>query len=181
MSWLTEDAFWPLALAACAVLVILLVMFAGGRWAVWKPAAAVVLLALLLAAVERLVVTDRERIELLIERGVQAAQRNDVPALESLVDPRAAQLRREIRGEMARIHIEQVRVTHQAISVDARHIPPDANAELIVRMSLRQGRGPVEDIPPVGLRVHFIKGAGGWLISAAQVEDLQQVLGGKAR
>ncbi|HEY5312906.1 MAG TPA: hypothetical protein VIK18_10325 [Pirellulales bacterium] len=179
MTWLTEDPFWALALAACALLIIVLLMFATGRWALWKPAAAVVLLAIALIVIEKLVVTDRERIELVIDRAVQAAKRNDVPAIEALIEPQANQLRRQVRSELAHARIEQLRVTHEVVCVQSDAVPPAAEADLIVRLSVQQGHGPIEDAPPVALKVQFSKASGGWLVSAAQIDDLRSALGHK--
>jgi hypothetical protein len=179
MTWLTEDPFWAVALAACALLVILLIMFATGHWGLWKPAAGVVLLALVLVVVERLVVTDRERIEVVIDRAVQAALRNDMPEIEALIEPQANQLRRQIRSELAHARIVQLRVTHEVVRVDSKSTPPTAEADLIVRLSSQQGHGPIEDAPPIALKVQFSKASGAWLVSAAEIDDFRSALGHK--
>lgn len=179
MTWFTEDPFWPLVLAACAAIIILLMMFASGRWSLWKPVAVVVVLALLLALVEHLIVTDRELIESQINLATQAALRHDVSAIESLVDPQAVQLRRQIRSELAQVRIEQLRITHQVVQVDLATNPPTAIADMIVRLSVREGKGGSEDVPPVAVKVQFRKGTGGWLVSDAEFQDLRSALGGK--
>ncbi|HEX3657800.1 MAG TPA: hypothetical protein VHY91_20815 [Pirellulales bacterium] len=179
MTWLTEDPFWAVALAACALLVILLIMFATGHWALWKPAAGVVLLALAVVVVERLVVTDREQVELVIDQAVQAALHNDMPGIEALIEPQANQLRRQIRSELAHARITQLRVTHEVVRVDHNTVPPTAEADLIVRLSAQQGRGPIEDAPPIALKVQFSKSTGAWLVRAAEIDDFRSALGHK--
>jgi low affinity Fe/Cu permease len=180
MSWLTEDPFWPLALAACTLVIMLIIMFATGRWALWKPAAAVVLLTIAVALIERLVVTDRERIEAVMDRAVQAALDHDLPAIETLIEPQATALRRRIQAELARGTIEQLRITHEVVHVNHATTPNSATADLIIRLSVREGRGPSQDLPPVAVKVELKKNPGGWLVSAADADDLRSALGAKA-
>jgi low affinity Fe/Cu permease len=181
MTWLTEDPFWPLAVAASALVIILIVMFATGRWALWKPAAGVIVLVLLVALIERLVVTDRERIELVMDRAVQAALRHDVPAIEALIEPQAKELRRQIRMELARGEIEQLRITHEVVRVNHATTPPSATADLIVRLAVRAPRVGIEDLPPIAVKIQLQKHPSGWLVSGAEAEDLRTALGSMPR
>ena len=65
-----------------------------------------VLFALSLVLLERMVVTDREQVELTVGRIMESIQANDVPGVLADVDPAATKVRSDIQVMMPEVRVE---------------------------------------------------------------------------
>jgi hypothetical protein len=143
MTWILED---PLPTIILGVLLeiglVALLLLTGQRQALYGMAAVIVLAGLGLL-VERWVVTDREAIEELFERGAQAVNAHDIPTVIAMIDPGDARLQATVRRALDQMPIKHVKITHLAIEVDSRSQPPTATAEVVVFADLDNRKGNV--------------------------------------
>ena len=121
---------WGLAL----VVVLAAVWWPTRSRLVARALGAVVLLTAAVIGVSWFVVTDREQITALIERGRQAVLARDLPGVLSLIDLEAAALRREVSREFPRGRVEELAVTSERIVVQPNRQPRTATVRLIVRL-----------------------------------------------
>lgn len=158
-----------LAIAAVAAVVGLR---AGARgWIVAAVLAAVVGGSVFV--VDRLVVTDREILLDLFPRLARAAEQRDIGTIVAALDPDLHPLRAEAERALARVRPTAVVVTRQDVTVDRAKNPPEATADLIVRVT-----GDVMDNGPAGqalagCRVSLRKRDGRWLVTDAELRPVR--------
>ena len=80
--------------------------------------AVVVLLTLLLVITERLIVTPREEIEQALSALLAAVESNELPAVLAMIEPGAANVRRDAEKLMPRVDVTDTGATAIQIDVD---------------------------------------------------------------
>ncbi len=138
----------------------------------WIAVAALALVAGVAAVVaDRVVLTDREHLEALLPRLAAAAERDDVDTILAAVDPAARDVREEARRVMSQVKPTEVRITRLKVAVDDAKQPPEAKADLIVRVTgtlLEPGGGQGSGLAEVHLGLHKVRGA--WLVIEAEAD-----------
>jgi hypothetical protein len=167
---------WPwilLGIAAEAALAVALVRTQRGHliWAM-LGVAVVMLLGL---AVERLVVTEREAVEMTLDAGVAAARANDVNRLLACISPRATRTREYARLIMGRAQVEDARILHLEITINHATSPPTARARF---QAFGQGRDRMNELPyrtfAKWVVVELRREGDRWLVGDFEVEDFER-------
>lgn len=127
------DSSWPVVLVAGAVAALCLLHWSQAGQ---KPSLAAMILALAVAAgavvADRVVVTDRERVEELFPRLARAAEAGDAATILAAFDPALGLPRDKAERALREFRPEEVRITR--LDVVVRGPPEDrrARAELLV-------------------------------------------------
>jgi hypothetical protein len=139
---------------------------------VWLVGVAGLLLlaALGLFLTDRLVITDREYLEALFPRLAVAAEQQDIPTIVAAFDPELHPLREEAEQVLKRVKPTQILITFLEVTVDAAQSPPQATADVVVRVA-----GNVIDTGMPGdmlaeFRVLLHKKDGTWLIRDVEAD-----------
>jgi hypothetical protein len=166
MGWISEDP-WPLAgtlLVLAAMAVVLARLTQRGRFL--QAAGLLAVLGLLVIGVERLWVTDRERVEATLYAVRDAAVRSDFPALEAHLAPDfempgplpGAITKAYIKGRLAQYKFEWIALSNVQISEPGRQTR-QSTAEFTARGTWEEtspGGSPNFDAtPPRGVRFSF--------------------------
>jgi hypothetical protein len=132
------------------------------------------LVAALGLLVERLVVTEREEVEMTLDAGVAAARANDLNRLLSCISPKAAKTRDYARWVMGRVQIEDVHIHGLEITVNRLTSPPSAKARF---SAVGKGRDRLNEFPYQAfaqqVTVELRREGGRWLAADFEVEDFQ--------
>ena len=83
----------------------------------------------------RLVLTDREYLQDLFPRLALAAEQQDIDAIVAAVDPDLHPLRQEAEQVLKRVKPTQILITFLEVAVDATRNPPQAAADVVVRVA----------------------------------------------
>lgn len=135
----------------------------------WMVAAAVALVAGTAAFVtDRFTVTDREHLTDLFPQLARAAERQDIGAILAAVDPDLQPIREEAEEVLRQVKPTEVRITRLKVDVDSAKRPPEATADMIVRVTgnLIQPAGQGTAFADVRVQLH--KKGGRWLIRDAE-------------
>jgi hypothetical protein len=151
MTWIVEDPLPILLLGVAVEAVLIVVLFQSGRGAILLAMAAVGLLTATLLLVERLVVTDTERIETVLYQVAAALRDNDVDGVVECLAPSAADLRRSVLVRLANLHIVEARITSRPrIRINRLTNPPTATATFFGRVQIEGGMAAMTGGPFVG-------------------------------
>ncbi len=96
--------------------------------------AGVVLAILLLLAVERLVVTEREQIEANLETLLESLRENDMPGVLVMIDPDAAEVRADVNAMMPEVTLKDTGATMLRIELSDSQDRPTATAQFLGRV-----------------------------------------------
>lgn len=181
MTWLWEQ---PLVIVVVGVTTLAAL---GAAWAVSgrrallaAAATAGVLLAVGLVT-ERLVVTDREAIQQMLQQLVRDVRSNNLRAVTQHIASRAPQLRQKVTAEMPRYRFDDCRITrvHQ-IEIDAHARPRTARVEFNVVASgtFREGGFEISDaLVPRWVCLFLVKEEDGrWTVEDYDHAPPQQML-----
>lgn len=94
----------------------------------------VVLATLLLLAVERLVVTEREQIEANLETLLESIETNDMPGVLAIIDPDAAEIRADVETMMPEVTVKDTGATMLHIELGDSQDRPTATAQFLGRV-----------------------------------------------
>lgn len=131
MTVLLETPVPILVLGVLAAAVLGWLYITLGRKEYLAGLAGVVAVVLVAVVVERLVVTEREQIEAVLDAGASAVQANDIPRVESLLSAGGlAKVRPTIRRYAALIEFEQVHIRNIQIEINDLVDPPTAYVTL---------------------------------------------------
>lgn len=139
----------PIILAGIAIEAVLgIMLLRSGRGVLLIAMGGVALLTLVGVAVERLVVTDVEQVENLIEAGRVATERNDLQAALALVAPASAETLHQARQGFAEVNFEEVKVRGLTIAINRGATPPTAQVQftVIATFESRHGNVPYRNI-----------------------------------
>jgi hypothetical protein len=134
--------------------------------------AAIFLLAALgVFVADRLVMTDREYLHDLFLRLAVAAEQQDTATILAAIDPDLRPLRHEAEQVLKRVKPTQILLTFLEVTVDTAQIPPQATADVVVRVA-----GNVIDAGTLGnvlaeFRVLLHKKGGTWLIKHVEADQ----------
>jgi hypothetical protein len=167
---------WPwllFGIAAEAALAVALVRTQRGHllWAMLGVA----IFVLIGLVVERLVVTEREAVEMTLDAGVAAARANDLNRLLACISPRATEARRYAGLVMGRAQVEDARILHLEITINRLTSPPTARARF---QAIGQGRDRLNEFPYRAFArwvvVELRREDGRYLVSDFEVEDFER-------
>jgi hypothetical protein len=164
--WFTEDPT-PILIAGGITLIVLLVfLLKTGRGAILYAMAGVAFFMGLAVLIDKLVVTDRERIEKVIYDAAAAAERNELSAVANYISPSKPAIRSEIQRWIGQVTIESVTVGGLNVEVDRKSTPPTAIARFwfIGKGKLKRG-DLAHDTFPGRLLVKFQKEGDRWLVT----------------
>jgi hypothetical protein len=119
---------------------------------------------------DRFVVTDREYLEDLFPRLAQAAEQQDIPALVAAVDPELHPLRQEAEQVLKRVKPTRILITYLDVAVDAAKSPPQATADVVVRVAGNTIAAGVPGDILAEFRVLLHKKDGTWLIRDVEAD-----------
>lgn len=141
----------------------------------WLSIVAILLAVAGVAALvaDKLVETDREHLRGLFPRLAIAAERRDIETIIAALDPDLRPLRAEAERALAQVQPTEVVITNLQLDVDARAIPPRAEANLVVRVTGNVIDSQTPGTILVGARVALLKKDGRWLIQDADVEPVR--------
>lgn len=137
-----------------------LLVFAGGFF----------LAAIGLWITDRLVVTDRECLEDLFPRLAQAAEQQDIPMILAAVDPELLPLRQEAEQVLKRVKPTRILITYLDIAVDEAESPPQATADVVVRVAGDTVEAGTPGDILAEFRVLLHKKNGTWLIRDVEAD-----------
>jgi hypothetical protein len=167
---------WPwllLGIAAEAVLAVALVRTQRGHllWAMLGVA----IFVLLGLVVERLVVTEREKVEMTLDAGVAAARANDLNRLLACISPKATKARTYAGWVLGRAQVEEAYIRNLEIKINRLTSPPTAIAEFD---AFGRGRDRKNEFPYQGfarrVKVELRREGGRWLVSDFEAEGFER-------
>jgi hypothetical protein len=169
----------PLVVACLAGTVVAAFMWTRDPARVWFVAAALAAIVGVGAfIVDRLVVTDREMLLELFPRLARAAEQQDLDTIIAALDPELRPLRAAAENVMRRVRPTEVVITKLDVSVEPDKNPPEAIADLIVRVTGDVTERGASGTVLAGVRVSLRKREGRWLVTDA---DDQPVTPGTIR
>jgi hypothetical protein len=122
---------------------------------------------------DALVETDREYLLALFPRLARAAERQDVSTIMAALDPDLRPLRQEAEKVLKQVRPTEVAITSVAVAVEPAKRPPEAVANLIVRVT----GGVIDKGTPAtvlaGVKVVLHKKNGQWLVQDAEGEQVR--------
>ena len=146
MQWLFENP-WPAIGCALVIEVILGVAFYNtGRRAVLAGMAGVLVLALVMVAVERLVVTEREEVEDALHGIAAAMETNRIEAVLAYIAPDAIPMRSAVQSILPSIEVTEAKARDIKIVFNRVVAPPTARVEFIGRVKAKS-HSPGQQFP----------------------------------
>lgn len=164
MTWLTENPL-PIAVAGVLLAALAAIAFSARRnLGSLVALAGVVAATLLLLAVERLVVTDREQVETTLSDLMAAVEANDVPAALAFIDPAAADMRADAEALMPTVRVDKARATGVEVELHEQANPPTATSRFRgILLGLHSRLGMQVAYVNQQVDVQWIKRDGRWL------------------
>ncbi len=166
MTILFEDALTVFFVGVLAEAMLLLTFFYTRRWQTLAGMVAVAIITVGALAVEALVVTDREEIELQLDRGARAFVRGDVDSVLALIAPEALTTRQRVLVVLEHIKFHWIKIRDLEVAVNRLTSPPTAEArfQVFFQFEDRAGVYPYR-YDEVGLVLEFILTDQGWRIT----------------
>jgi hypothetical protein len=163
----------PVIFAGIAIEAVLAVaLVKTGRGFLLYIMAGVLVVVLALVALERLVVTDRERVEMTLDRCAAALEADDLDALLDGIAPEADRTRSEARRAMEWIRFTRIKITDLTVHINELTSPPSARAEFRAVVAGRERRGTLSDITrPIRFHVDLRQEGDRWLITDHRLDD----------
>ncbi len=119
---------------------------------------------------DRLVVTDREYLQDLFPRLAESAEQQDIPAIVAAVDPELHPLRQEAEQVLKRVKPTRILITHLDVAVESAESPPQATADLVVRVAGNTIEAGTPGDILAEFRVLLHKKDGTWLIRDVEAD-----------
>lgn len=173
MTWLTEDVTTLLVVLGIVELALALALYQSGRGVILIAMAGVLLLAGAAFATERLVVTERERVESALMGVVEAVQDNDLDAVLSYIGPQALEVRTLAQANLKLVKIQEAKITDAPqILINELTNPPTATASFMGRVQgqLKMG-SQYGDTYIARFEVTMRRYDGQWKIVAVETES----------
>jgi len=169
-TWFTENPL-PILIGGGVLLLVLLVMLLKtGRGVILTAMLGVAIIMGLALLIDRLVVTDRERVANLVYDAAAAAQRNEIEPIIANILPSATAIRAEARHWIGQAKLSDVTITNMRVDLDRAARPPAAMAVFRVI-----AKGEVRDRTAVYpgdyfgvITAHFVRQEGRWMLSDYQ-------------
>jgi hypothetical protein len=141
--FLFENPWWIIFFGIVAAAVLGVILFRTGRGAVLWALLGVVAITLLGVLVERLVVTERERVEMTLDGITAALEANDLNGVLAYVSPDAAKTRRRAAWALGRIKVQSARISNLDITINRLTNPPTAKAAFYGYLYYRDRQGEI--------------------------------------
>lgn len=141
MTVLFENPWWIIFFGIIIEAVLGIMLFKTGRGVLLWVMLGVLAIIILGVLVERLVVTERERVEKTLDGITASLEANDLNRALSYVSPAAAQTRRRATWAMRRIEVQSARIYHLEITINRLTSPPTAKAAFFGHISYRDRQG----------------------------------------
>lgn len=176
MSWLFEDPTLLLIAGAFIEAALAVGLFLTGRGSIVLWMIGVAALVAIGWLVERLVVTEVERIQDTFAAAELAGEANDAEAVIKLVDnssrPAAEQLKSWIRARMGQITVQTVSIYALNITVDESATPPTAKARFRLHVVGKDNAGqiPYTNYSAI-FTVSLEKQGDAWRFTAYEIEE----------
>lgn len=169
ITWFTENPT-PILVTGGMVLMLLAVFFLkSGRLVLLWPAGAVLAFMGITVLVDKLVVTDRERVQNVIYDAAAAAEKNHLNEVIDYISPSATKVREEAQRWIGQAKLESVTIAQLEVTVDKSKQPFTATAHFWV-----QAQGEAHTAAAIyrnyigRLVVEFKKEGDRWLVTAYQ-------------
>jgi hypothetical protein len=141
MTILFENPWWIIFAGVVIEAVLGIVLFRTGRGILLWAMLGVLALTLLGVLIERLVVTDRERVEMTLDGITAALEANDLNRVLSYVSPDATQTRRRAAWALGIIEVQSARFYGLEITINRLTSPPTAKASFLGHIAYRDRKG----------------------------------------
>jgi len=166
MHYFTEDPLWMIFLGIVVEAVLGVVLFQTRRGVVLWAMIGVALLVLLGLGVEKLIVTEREKVERTIDEITEALEANDLEGVLRYLAPEARQSRISAQWALGRVEVYEANVNSLEVTVNQLESPPTARAELSGRLHYhdREDQSPYTNYP-LRFTVDFRKEGDRWLVT----------------
>lgn len=125
---------------------------------------AVVLATLLMLAVERLVVTQREQVEIALGELLESLRENDMPGVLALVDPDAVKVRAHVEAMMPEATVKDTGAAMVHIDLEGSRDHPTATAQFLGRVDGVHKRSGQRVFYLDEVRLEWRKRNGRWLV-----------------
>jgi hypothetical protein len=122
---------------------------------------------------DRVIETDREYLLELFPRLARAAEKQDVATIMAALDPDLRPLREEAEKVLKQVQPTEVAITSVDITVEPTKRPPEALANLIVRVTGNVIDKGTPGTVLVGVKVLLHKKDGQWLVKDAEGEPVR--------
>jgi hypothetical protein len=122
---------------------------------------------------DSLVVTDREYLVALFPRLARAAERQEISTIVAALDPELRPLREEAENLLKQVKPTEVAITSVDVAVDSTKKPPEAVANLIVRVTGNVIDKGTPGTVLTGVKVLLHKKDGRWLVKDAEGEQVR--------
>jgi hypothetical protein len=179
MTFLVENPWWIIFVGIITEAVLGVILFHTGRGVLLWVMLGVLALMLLGVLVERLVVTEREKVEATLDGIVAALDANDLQRTLSFVSPEAIKTRGRAGWAMGRIEVQSARISNLEITVNRLTSPWTAKAAFYGHLYYRdrQGEFPYNNFGS-NFTVYLSKQSNRWLVTG-HIEE--QDVGGQSR
>jgi len=169
-TWFTENPLPILIGGGVVLLVLLVLLLKSGRGVILTAMLGVAIVMGLAVLIDRLVVTDRERVAKLVYEAAAAAQRNEIEPIIANILPSATAIRAEARRWIGQVKLSDVTITNMRVDLDRAARPPAATAVFRVI-----AKGEVRDRTAVYpgdyfgvITAHFVRQDDRWMLSDYQ-------------
>jgi hypothetical protein len=171
---------WPALLIGGLVTAILASgWLQTGRQSLLYAMLAAIVLTLAAVGVERLVVSDREQVDMTLHEIARLVEGNDISHALEYVHSAKQAVRAEAAYELPRYKFQQVSIAHNLeIQVEPRHLPPKATAAFnaIVKLGFADGSWSDQTVVRF-VRVTFLQETDGrWRVAGYEHHDPRQGL-----
>lgn len=172
MTTLVENPFPIILVGVLAMAVCAAALVRTGRGIFLVAIGAIALLTAAGVAFEKLVVTQREEVEQVVDAAAAAVRANQLEGVLDHLSPDAGRARDLIRWAFSRATFEDVRLTRLEIRVINTASPPLAKAEITgyVRCRDRLGEYPYDAVPIDGT-LEFRKIDSRWLVTGYEMRQ----------
>jgi hypothetical protein len=124
-------------------------------------------------AVDSLVETDREHLQALFPQLARAAEKQDLGTIMAALDPDLRPLREEAEKVLKQVRPTEVAITSVDVVVEPAKKPPEAVANLIVRVTGNVIDKGTPGTVLAGVKVLLHKKNGQWLVKDAEGEPVR--------
>jgi hypothetical protein len=143
MSFFFENPWWTIFFGIVLEAVLGIILFRTGRGVFLWAMLGVFVFMLLGVLLERLVVTERERVQMTLDGITSALEANDLNRVMSFISPDAQKTRQRAAWAMGRIEVQSARIYKVEITVNRLTNPPTAKAAFYGYISYRDRQGEI--------------------------------------
>jgi len=164
MTLFTEEPTTALMLGGFALFILLIALWRTGRGVLLYVMLGVIILTGGLVLLERLVVTEYERVESTIELAATAIEANDVEGVLAQLASDATTLRNHVARRMFSVKIERAKFVDLNVTFNRLTNPPTATADFLA--NLKGTQSGVQFTFPSRLTVVLIEEEGRWVVTS---------------